>query len=463
LQLRKKRVVVVSTTSQMVCWFKRKLLNRLPLLLLCGILICAGLVVESGAQQQDLSSGPFSPAQNFVYLFGPNGAFLKIATEDNTLAAYWMLSRTEGASAYLAPCRDGHAADPGCGMLFGRLQIDDRTGRAYGVFAARKGSKQPDTDIEYAGYQVLVLQLPEMKIVASLPISQTQLEPPTLLLTPDGKRFFLRYRDRSAEAKITEPTIVSIVDVYDANTLKGLSTMRESVVIKDVRMLKAVMNLGFGDKAYFDTDGNVIFDNLTATTIAGASMRRQYINPLEGLSAEQRDRLKAFEKIDAPTQRPWLDFVAGDSAAGKTVVRVANSSFTEAAYWTVDLRTGQDSPIIIAPFGIDHLTPDGRLLLIQEAKLAESADKSAREIQAGPNFWLYDVSTGKQVARFENTVLSGPFSRNRLICISPSGKRAFFANERKTQIVSLPDGNNLAALETQSLEASASACTFSGR
>jgi hypothetical protein len=223
-----------------------------------------------------------------------------------------------------------------------------------------------------------------------------------------------------------------------------------------------VLNTSFGNKAYFSADGNTIFDGLDVITISGASLARRYVNSLERLSPQQLSQLKDFAKIDPGTQRPWLDFAAGDSVAGRTVVHIANTLFTRAAYWTVDLGTGEDSPIIVVPFGLAHLMPDGKTLLLQRATVKKSAN-GATELNGESNFWLYDVASGKQTGQFENTALAaGPLSASRLLCISPSGNRAFFATGKTVHVVSLPDGRSIREVETRSLEAATASCVFAG-
>jgi hypothetical protein len=431
-----------------------RLTLRLGVALACILAIGSGTALRVFAQRNPRDGD----SARFVYLFGPTGAFVKLNAESGEMEAYWMLYRTEGALTVLPRCREGATVDAGCNLIWGRLQVARDSGRIYGVFPVRSSQTQRDDVLEY---QVAVFQLPELNLVGSLPIPQAQPEPPALLLTPDGNRFFLSIRDPKAESQLTEPSIVSILEVYDAGSLKKLSNWRNSAAIKDITTLKAVLNTSFGDKANFSADGKTIFDGLDVIDVSGASPVRKYVNPLEKLSQQQLAQLKEFEKIDPGTQRPWLDFAAGDSVAGKTVVHIANALFARAAYWTVDLRTGADSPIIVASFGPAHLMPDGKTLLLRRATVKKSA-KGATEVNGESDFRLYDVASGKQTGQFENTALAGPLSTSGLLCISPSGNRAFFSSGKSVHVVSLPDGRSIREVEARSLEAAKASCVFAG-
>jgi len=326
------------------------------------------------------------------------------------------------------------------------------------VFSTKDRDKSPDAN---RAYQVLILQMPEMKIVGSLPIAQAQPEPPKLLLTPDGKRLFVQLRDPRGESQLSEPSIASIVEIYDTSSLKPIANIREVAKLRDVRTLKTIVNTAFGADAYFDAAADMMFDELTVTAIGDNSMRRQFINPLEKLSSEDRGRLKNFEAIDAVTHKPWLDFVSGGSAAGRTLVRVNNILLKQAAYWTVDLRSGEDSPVILAPFSIAQLTPDGQFLLLNEAKVSENDENPG--LLTTKIFRLYEVSTGKQISEFQNEDLVGSVSTNRLLCISAANKRVVFANGKKIRVIDLADGKTIAQVETRTLESSMATCLFSDR
>lgn len=399
------------------------------------------------------SRGAQTDSPQIAYLFSSSGAFLAIDVESGALEAYWTLQQVETTSSLLPPCGHGNFVEPGCNVIFGGLPVAN--GRLYGVFPSKTVTETANGEIDY---QLLVLQLPEMKVAASLPIPKPQPEPPAISVTPDGKRIWVSFRDAQAEAKIPEPSIVSVVEVYDVSTMKRVSSMRESAGIKDIEQLKAVLNVSFGHKAYFSSDGNTLFEGLDATTISGNSMRRRYVNPLEKISFEERSRLKGFEQVDAASQKPWLNYASGDSAAGRTVLRVANA--TGAAYWTVDLRTGSVSPLIMAPLSIAHLTPDGRTLLLQMAK-AIQGNEGASELRAGSQFRLYDVASGKQVGQFENAALGGPAPSGGLLCVSPSGGQAVFADGQKVYVIGLPAGKTLVEFQAQSLDPPRATCTFS--
>ena len=412
--------------------------------MLATVSICSCVMAQAHAGE----ALPSQERVNSAYFFTIDGSFLKLRTDDGRLAADWKLSQTEGSSV-LPPCQKTPVyAEPGCDLVFDRLQAGN--GKLYGVFPTKA---KPD-DEGSREYQVLVFQLPEMKVVGSVPIPQAQAEWPSLLLTPDGQRFFLNYRDRAAEKSATEPTVVSIVDVYGSSTLTKASSMRQEVATKVKRVAGGTLVHGFNlsvallYNSYFSSDGSTIFNGLRATKILGSSMEARNVNPLEKLSAEQREQLKPFQTIEPGTKMPYFNYGAADSAAGKTGVAVANAARTEAAYWTVDLVTSQVSPIVIAPWGVARLTPDATVLVIQQSEVQTSGGGNVPGTLLGAKFWLYDVASGQKVGEFSDPALAGPFSSNRLLCFSSDGKRFFYAVNDSIHVVSLPDGQAIRVIRT---------------
>jgi hypothetical protein len=436
---------------------RRRLRQELTVL---GILAYSFALV---AQTANPGAGASSPEAKVAYFFAQNGSFVRLAA-DGQLTAYWNLSRTDGSSALLPICHEGSYAGSGCDLISDSLEAGE-AGRLYGVLPTKAA---PD-DSGGREYQVVVFQLPDMRIGVSVPIPGVQLVSPSLLLTPDGQRLFVSYQDRSAEAKATEPTIVSVLDIYDATSLKKLSSMRESVATKTTRVPGGTLvhtvdlPLALLPQSYFSPDAGMIFNGLLVKTIANSTITDHRVNPLEKLSAGQKEQLTPFQTIYPGTQTPYLNFGAADSAAGKTVVSVANASRNQAAYWTVDLRTSEVSSLIVAPWGVVHLTPDARLLLIQEAELKHADGQSAPETYLKSKFWLYDVDTGKQVGEFTDAALAGSAFTNRLLCVSGSGKQFFFAVKDAVHIVRLPGGETSRVQETGMVDLPKAMCVRADR
>ena len=418
------------------------------------------------AQTVNPGTGSPSPEAGFAYFFAPNGSFVKLVDADGRLAAYWNLSRTDGSSALLPVCHEGSYAGSGCDLILDSLQTTE-AGRLYGVLPTKAAPNEAGN----REYQVVVFQLPDLRIVGSIPVPGIQLVSPSLLLTPDGQRVFVSYQDRGAENKTTEPAIVSVLDIYDAATLKKLSSMRDSVATQTKRVPGGTLvhtvdlPLALLPHSYFSPDASVIFNELLVKTIANSEITDHRVNPLEKLSSGQQELLKPFKAPYPGTNTPYLNYGAGDSAAGKTVLRAVSPSLAEAVYWIVDLRTSEISPpdrLIMAPFGVPHLTPDARLLLIQEAEVKSSSGK-AGEMRLGPKFRLYDVATGTLVKEFSDATLAGPSSSNRVLCFSTSGERLFYAVRDSVHLISLPGGESLRVLQTDMPDLPKATCVLADR
>src|SRR6266481_7973103 len=85
-----------------LCWLRRSL-GRLNRAFFYGLLMPVCLLAQADTRHAHSNGNPSSTitSQNFAYLFGSNGAFLKITTDDGAVAAYWDLFRVEGASSFI--------------------------------------------------------------------------------------------------------------------------------------------------------------------------------------------------------------------------------------------------------------------------------------------------------------------------------------------------------------------------
>lgn len=394
-------------------------------------------------------------SRNFLYIFDGAGRFAKIKLSTASLDGFWSFPWINSPSGKIPKCR-ASSADPACTFFYGQLQASSDTQSLYAVIPTADSLGRNGGNLNY---QVAKIELPEMTISEVAPIPGAQAEWPHLLLDPEKGRVLVSYRDPAGEKKVGEPSIISVVDIYDARDLKKHSTIRNTTSVKDFRQLKSNPGTIFGYRSYFSNDGTTIFDGLYVTSVSDDSMTKSYVNPLEKLSPEQRDRLKPFQKTDAATQRSYFDFVAGDSAAGRTVVRINDYSHGQAVYWTTELRSGQASPPITAKFGIDRLSPDGRLLLIQAASFKKT-DTGAPALTAQPEFWIFDVATGKQSGQFQSRSLPETPSDAELSCFSTSGEQLVVAAEGRISVMNIADGRIVAEFRTESLGRPVGNCIF---
>jgi hypothetical protein len=117
----------------------------------------------------------------------------------------------------------------------------------------------------------------------------------------------------------------------------------------------------------------------------------------------------------------------------------------------------------MAPFGAARLTPDAKLLLIQQAEIKPADGGGVAEMHLGPKFWLYNVASGNRVAEFSEEALAGSSSSNHLLCFSGSGKQFFFAVKDTIHMVNLPRGETLRVLETSLSDLPKATCVLADR
>lgn len=402
-----------------------------------GLALIAGITLISLCLygQRD---GRARTEEGFVYFLNPEMDFMKLEEKTLALQAYWSFPLTRGLSDVLPLC----TARSNC-LTAKNFSYDGR-GRLWGVFPQSPTSR-PASDAkpasggnpgELGDYQVIGMALPDFRIVARIPVPESKAEPPSLLVTPDGNNIFIEYRDARAESDAKEPSIVTVLDVYNARSLKKELSIHDSALVKDYESGADVLPSRFSSAAYFSADGKYIFDGLNRLEISGEHATKTFISPLTGLGDSQRAALAPFTKTVAG--KPFYEFHNGDSASGRTLVWVTDTANAKLAIWTTDLRTGQDTPVIVSPFGLMHLSHDGSKVIVEETA-SKTVNGQSTAVKTG-RVLIYDAGTGKQLNVVDSDSTRGPAAQHKTVCMTPDGERLFGVSREGVYAVSLSNG-----------------------
>ena len=380
-----------------------------------------------------------SSGTDFAYFFGWGGEFLKVDLHGQSIVSSGTLVEAEGAAPLLPPYSKG-ALTAHTAWLPRGLQYDRNKGRLYGVF--------PKKDANEATELLIAFQLPTMEVVRAIDLPRTVAGTPRILVSPDGEKLFVSYRDTATEEKASSDITVSVIDVYDAARFDKIQTIREITDTDDYLSARTRIHASFFTNAYFSSDGKTIYDNLDRIHLDDSgNMTKERINPLETLSDSQRLKLVPFEKVDPLSGKPWLKYGTADSAAGRVLLMVSDRERPGGALWSVDLDTWQSSPIIEISSPITslttHLTPTGEHIILEEIEWR--IEKSAYEREPDREssyktgaFSIYNPVSGYHIQRLELGELAG--FRSRLVCISPKGDLVFYSAGDNLYVVSLTEG-----------------------
>lgn len=359
--------------------------------------------------------------------------FLQIDLQLLSMKAMWNLPLTSKLSDVIPLCE----ARSGC-IVAKDFRYDER-GHLFAVFPKRQ-RQESETEVEGAAaagiYQVVGLRLPDFDVLGQLDIRQPQAEAPNVLLSPDGLRLYVEYRDAKAQQAVTDPTIVVVLDIYDARTFKKETSIRQSGSVAKYLAAEDVLDALFSNSAYFSSDGQYIFDGLNRIQIQDNQAKKETVNPISSLTDVQRKALTPYVKTVAG--KPYYDFNVAESAGGRTVVWMSDEKRTKCALWATDLRTGADSPIIISPFGFSHLVAGGTKIVVEES--VSRANEGAAETFKSGRILTFDVDSGKQTGGFSNEELKGSLGERRFICLSPDGTLLVEVTKQNILLVDLNGG-----------------------
>jgi len=393
----------------------------------------------------------------FIYLFEEYAQFMKIDFKENAVAGYWSLADIRQSEKIFPNC----AADsnPPCAVVFPEtMRYDPRRHRLYGAFPLSEWGTTKRTR-----FRILALQLPDFAVVGEIPIPQPQDTPPVVLLTPDGNQVLVGYSDHAAEANAPKPMVAVVLDSYNADGFTKMWSRKEAAPRESLQLLKSVLNSSFTSKAYFSSNGGFIFDGLERISVVGQTFAKSYAKPLDGLSTADRKRLSPFADNPA-AEKPFFNYGVGESAAGRTIVRLTNRAATETAFWTVDLASRQTSPLIVGPFSALHLTSNGTFVVAEAMKYSGEAGKApSGELRKTGLFQVYDVKSGELLREFHLPAVAGAATQNTLLGITPGGDEFFYSAKGHLYSVSLETGRVLMDVNTLFLHGPLSSGIFTAQ
>lgn len=379
--------------------------------LLVSVLVCLTVFFATAATLCAEDEKVARKAQ-YVYFFGFVGEFLKLDTNTMQVKANWLLPRVEGVSDKVPPYKA-----PGTKSAYGywfvySLFYESNLGRLYGVFPS------PSADLnEVTDYRLIVFEPTLMNVFKMIEFPKPVSSKPSLFFTEDGEKMIVKYRHCVGENKEPDCDEERVMDIYDAEKLEKVRTVRKPVDEEDV--------LSFRRKAYLNSDGKAIYDydllNLYKIIFMDGDVVKENITkeitPDAMLSEDQRRQLKPYETVAPATGKKRLPIHLGPIMSGKTVVTISGGEQGFVLY-VVDLEKQEVvSPLIKTPPRVwRYLISNGTLLLIEQLY---GQDKTGK-------FWVYEVSSGKKLREFEYKELSGPYKTTEIKCMSLDGSTMIY-------------------------------------
>lgn len=376
---------------------------------------------------------------NFIYLFTLGGQYVKVQPKDGSVVSKAEPLPLSSISHLVPPYPlKGSLTAHNYWVPYG-FRYDKSSGRLYGIFP-----KTIESD-KTTAYQIIVLQLPTMDVVGTIPFPKDLPDLPRILISSDGQKLVVRYRDPLVEKNASNKIIASIIDIYDTATLKKVETIRESTDKDAYSMARTLMHTYFSNDAYFSQDGKTIYDKefrFYRINLIDGKMVKEYIDPLQVLTEKQKEKLRSFEYMNPVTKKATMNIGISDSAAGWILVRISDQARTRKSMFTLDLETQEMSPVTDLPGdAITYLSPDGKRIIAEEIEMKKESISGKEETKAyrTGKKRIYDAVNGKKIKDFSKKEhLAGyQSSSDKNLCMTPDGKYMFVSKQNELYFVNL--------------------------
>lgn len=384
-----------------------------------------------------------------AYVFGPSGAFIGVQ-RDFTVNSLWHLPRVEGITPLLPPVCPAERAD--CYWFPESIVYDTSTATAFAVFPQKTLSNSGEPQREW---QVIAFVLPAMSVQGhfNLPMCEN----PRLLFRPAQNELFVNYTLPKPENAADFETVV---DIYNANTLKLKKSVHEKTNEQKYVMAQAIVNASFSDKGEFDASGDVILSDLRRIRFTGDSFQSQTLDPVALLTADEKKKLEPFYRIQPVNNTRYLPRGLADFNSGRALIVSQSSDGAQMAMWTVNLSNSTASSVQVVPAGNAHLIARGSRVLVEKVKPAPGDTTNADKAEKLGVWMVYDVGTGKQLLQKEVANAKGQAGQNELTCAWPDGSRVLYRHENKLYGVMLDTAGVMREIPALFPAASPLSCIF---
>lgn len=387
------------------------------------VLLCTG-VVSMPAQQN--STVPKLENNGTVYLFDYHNRFVQLSRASLLPTAQGNLLDF-GAVKKIVPqeCTQQYRSEQDCDLAAKYLQYSPRLNAIVGVFPA----KGTNGESKVGEYSVLALRVPDFQLIAEYRVHAVSTYP-MLIVSGDEDAVIVAYERNSSEPD----TRLQFLDELAPLTLQRVVQHTGELNLQDYLLAKVTPGLRLSEKAHFGPSKKTIYDGLFRVSISANGVVSTRVNPLDKLSAEQKKILEPFAELDPPSGRHWYNFSEADSKSNVTLLWLRSADRKSAAFWTVNLDTEAVSPVFVAPAGEAHLSPDGTRVILQPW-LATGSDHPTGH---SGMMIVYDVSTGKEVARLADHRVEGSFSiDHQFLCFYPDGSELMYMSSDRLLSIGL--------------------------
>ena len=309
-----------------------------------------------------------------------------------------------------------------CDWSASETQLDTANKRLYFAAPTTEPGDEPESDEDGSGrgpFAVWAVDLETMKLLRKLDVPAT---PGSIILTSDGKQLLVSY-DMSPFT----------VDTFDTATFAKISSVKNAGVNQ--------LDTYFMPGSYFLPDGKFIISGGVGADfrirVTAGRFRQEAVDPRAQLAAAEKQKLSEFAKTE-PDGQKLLVCTPVSSRNGKTLVFVLNDAMTKTGFWTVDMVTGSASSATITDhYAAAQLIGSGEEFAAFEGQ-ASQAPGGAFEFARSGRVVIYDSATGKRLREFNKPELAGA---GAVLCLSPDGWQAAYAQGRKMSILDFRSGD----------------------
>jgi len=387
------------------------------LLLAWFALICAVHVFHSAKSEAQSSS-------NSLYLVGATeAARLDLHTGAKTV---WLLPKQVGLEKEDV-CSAGHVPHS-CDWSASSTILDLRRKRLYFLAPMTKPGEPLSNEEDIGPFAVWILDTAKMTLLKRVDVSgpesvgtTSDLLQYSMIQSHDGKQVFVGYW----------PTL--IIDVFDTVTFRKTSRIENKG--------GQPIDTSFSPGSYFlSGEKFIIGGGMNAdfrTSVEDGRFRQELVDPRTQLSPYASKTLTEFLKTEVDG-RKVLPAIPVSSRNGETLITVANSDSTRAAFWTVDMETGATSPPVVLNYlARAELLDSGEKFAVFQGEFTHKSGSEVRFERTG-HVAIYDVTTAGLVHEFTKQDLAG---EGTVLCVAQGGSLAAYAHGHEVLSLDLNTGS----------------------
>jgi hypothetical protein len=363
-------------------------------------------------------------ADGALYLFNPDGEFQQVATGKYIAGRHWTVARMEGVISRTAAAKCQDFENSGCPWKLLDIDYQPLVRRFYALAETQPTNKGQKTSYEFLAF------FPDMRKQLAISVPAPAEMKPLMWISADGRRLRI-LREEAASTKseaASAEQYTLVVETY--TTDRSWDAFQKQTTVSSSWQLPQEGARHLADHGYFGPDGARVFDGLEKIEIGAKDLTKKVINPVDGMSADQRKKLADFASLPDAGVEGQLRLL--DTYEGRFLMGISNPSKEKLAAFTWDGNSGT-TQVFEVPSGELRFLPE------QERVLWQDGNK-------GTEFAVFDSRTGERVLQVNGSL--GDYRSARYVRICGGHGVLAYAADSHVALLELKPDSKAVSLDT---------------